>query len=134
MKISLIRLVIVSSVVWSGLVFSTPGMAAEDIVISDDSLHIRTLAASCAACHGTQGNAVGNNQSTETLTLAGLGREHIAQRLMDFRTGARTSTVMHHHAKGLTVDEINQLADYFSHQPVVKRYAPQAQSLKAVAK
>ncbi len=125
MKTSLIKLSLISS-----LVLPVFGFAAEDIILSGSSPHIQTLAASCAACHGTQGNAVGNNQPDETLTLAGASREHLVERLMAFRSGTRTSTVMHHHAKGLTVDEINQLADYFSRQRVVKRYPPQSQQLK----
>ncbi len=126
MKTSLIKLSLISS-----LALPNVGIAAEDISFSDNTSHIRTLAASCSACHGTQGNAVGNNHPDETLTLAGASREHVVQRLMEFRSGTRTSTVMHHHAKGLTVDEINQLGDYFSRQKVVKRYPPQSQQLKA---
>lgn len=127
MKTSLSKYLIISSLVLPNL-----GMAAEDIVISGNPLHIRTLAASCSACHGTQGNAVGDNKSGETLTIAGLSREHIVQRLMAFRSGARHSTVMHRHARGLTLEEIDHLADYFSRQTVAKRYSPQPQQLKAV--
>ncbi len=115
----------------SSLALPNIGMAAEDFILLETSTHIRTLAASCAACHGTNGNAVGdNNKDTETLSLAGLKSSHIAQRLMDFRTGARNSTVMHHHATGLTLEEINHLADYFSHQKPVKHFSPKPQPLK----
>jgi sulfide dehydrogenase cytochrome subunit len=74
--------------------------------------HIRVLAASCAACHGTDGNSVGG-----TPVLAGLDRTHFILQMQAFRSGERSSTVMHHHAKGLTPDEIEQLAGYFSAQP-----------------
>ncbi len=74
--------------------------------------HIRTLAASCAACHGTNGNSTGG-----TPVLAGLERNHFVMQMQQFRSGARASTVMHHHARGLTELEIEQLADYFSAQP-----------------
>lgn len=126
MKTLLIKLSLISS-----LVLSDSGIAAEDIIFSGGSPHIKTLAASCAACHGTQGNAVGNNQPNETLTLAGVDREHLVERLMAFRSGTRTSTVMYHHARGLTLEEIKQLGDYFSQQKVEKRYPPQSQQLKA---
>lgn len=126
MKNLLLRTLLISS-----LVLPNIGIAAEDIVFLETSTHVRTLAASCAACHGTNGNAAGNNNSaTETLSLAGLESSRIAQRLMDFRTGARKSTVMHHHAKGLSLEEINQLADYFSHQKPVKHFSPKPQPLK----
>lgn len=73
--------------------------------------HIRVLAASCAACHGTDGNSVGG-----TPVLAGLDRIHFKLQMQAFRTGERSSSVMHHHAKGLAAEEIEQLADYFAAQ------------------
>ena len=69
------------------------------------SPHIQVLSASCAACHGTNGNSVGG-----TPVLAGLGRAHFIAQMMAFRTGERSSTVMHRHAKGLTQEEISDLA------------------------
>ena len=74
--------------------------------------HIRVLAASCAACHGTNGNSVGG-----TPVLAGLHPEHFSSQMQAFKSGQRASTVMHRHAKGLTDSEIVQLAEYFYEQP-----------------
>lgn len=74
--------------------------------------HLRVLAASCAACHGTGGNSVGG-----TPVLAGLDRSHFAMQMQAFRSGERASTVMHRHAKGLTEAEIEHLADFFAAQP-----------------
>ncbi|MFZ9643374.1 MAG: c-type cytochrome, partial [Candidatus Methylopumilus sp.] len=42
---------------------------ADEAVLND--AHIQTLAASCAACHGSQGNSVGG-----TSVLAGLDASH----------------------------------------------------------
>lgn len=81
--------------------------------------HIRVLAASCAACHGSNGNSVGS-----TPVLAGIARNQFLERMQGFRDGSRSSTVMHHHAKGLTPEEITQLADYFAAQPRVPGAAP----------
>jgi len=126
MRTLFLNLILISSL-------SLPNLAAagEDIVFSSPP-HIRTLAGSCAACHGTNGNAAGNNAEYETKTLAGLESAYIVQRLTDFRSGARSSTVMHRHAKGLTTEEINQLADYFSRQKVIKNTPPKSQTLKVV--
>jgi len=77
-----------------------------------DSSHIKVLAASCAACHGTNGNSVGG-----TPVLSGLDKSHFIRQMQSFRDGSRDSTVMHHHAKGLTTEEIERLADYFSVEP-----------------
>jgi cytochrome c553 len=71
--------------------------------------HLRVLAASCAACHGPDGNSVGG-----TPVLAGLDRQYFLTQMHAFRQGERPSTVMYRHAKGLTEAEIEQLADYFA--------------------
>ena len=81
------------------------------LAASAESGHIRVLAASCAACHGTDGNSVGG-----TPVLAGLDRIHFMLQMQTFSSGERNSTVMHSHAKGLSRDEIEQLADYFASQ------------------
>lgn len=77
---------------------------------------ITTLAASCAACHGPMGNSLGG-----TPTLAALNKTYFIQRMQGFKSGTLPSTVMHHHAKGLTDDEITALAGYFAALP---RLAP----------
>lgn len=79
---------------------------------------VTTLAASCAACHGPQGNSQG-----ATPTLAALNQDYFIQRMQGFKDGSVPATVMHHHAKGLTSDEITALAAYFASQP---RLAPTA--------
>ena len=90
------------------MVFTNINAMADD----EASPHIQVLSASCAACHGTNGNSVGG-----TSVLAGLDRSHFVAQMMAFRTGERSSTVMHRHAKGLTLEEVNDLADYFATQP-----------------
>lgn len=75
------------------------------------SIHTHVLASSCAACHGTNGNSVGG-----TPVLAGLNAEHFTRQMHAFKSGERSSTVMHHHARGLTEQEIIELADHFSRQ------------------
>lgn len=74
--------------------------------------HIQVLASSCAACHGTGGNSLGSMP-----VLAGLDAGYFTQQMMAFKSGERASTVMHHHAKGLTQEEIGLLAEHFSRQP-----------------
>lgn len=109
--------------------FATTAKAAE-VLSSIDNLsntpHIRTLAASCAACHGTNGNAAAGNT-----VLAGMDANYFITQMLAFKDGGRPATVMHHHAKGLNVDEINLLANYFSQQKRVVNVAPMSQQLKA---
>jgi cytochrome c553 len=102
-------------------VFGVNAYADENLLTSS---HIQTLAASCAACHGSQGNSVGG-----TSVLAGLDASHFVLQMMAFRNGSRSSTVMHRHAKGLTVEEINDLAIYFAQQKRVTALIPPNQRL-----
>ena len=78
---------------------------------AQNAVHIRSLAASCAACHGTNGKAAAQSGSA---TLAGMDKQQLSSKLMAFKSGAANATVMHRHAKGLTDEEIEGLAAYFS--------------------
>ena len=69
------------------------------------------LAANCANCHGTTGNALGAMPS-----LAGQPRAHIVDQLKAFRDGKRPATIMHQLSKGYTDQQIDLIADHFSRQ------------------
>lgn len=99
------------------------GLLSPIISSAADAVHIRALAASCAACHGTEGSAVmpqssKSGDSGRIAALAGMDKAEIQTKLLKFKSGERQATVMHRHAKGLTEDEITALADYFSAQPL----------------
>jgi sulfide dehydrogenase cytochrome subunit len=115
----------------SAILLSNASLALAAEVVSStashsDTPHIRTLAASCAACHGTNGNALQGNA-----VLAGMDGGKFIESMLAFKDGSRPATVMHRHAKGLHVDEINLLADYFSTQKRVPSQAPPTQTLGA---
>lgn len=74
-----------------------------------DALQVRGLAASCAGCHGTTGQAQEGMES-----LAGASREELQRKLLDFKNGKKPATVMHQLAKGYTDAELVALASYFS--------------------
>lgn len=74
-------------------------------------LQQRALAANCAHCHGTDGRAV---EGESTARLAGVPREQLRRQLLDFRSGARPSTVMQQIARGYTDAQIESLAAYFA--------------------
>lgn len=88
-------------------------LALANLAYAEENVHIRTLAASCAACHGTNGNS-----QSITPVLAGLDAQYFSTQMLAFKNGdrANSSTVMHHHASGLTEVEINALANFFSAQ------------------
>ena len=76
-----------------------------------DPLQIRSMAASCASCHGTNGVALGGMDS-----LAGKPKEELLKKLMDYKTGTKPATIMNQLSKGYTDEQLTQLAAYFSAQ------------------
>ncbi|MBX3620738.1 MAG: c-type cytochrome [Rhizobacter sp.] len=81
---------------------------------ADTSLATRSLAATCAACHGTDGAAV---SGAGIKALRGLDRQYIVDELNAFRNGTRPATVMQQIAKGYTPAQIDTLAAYFAGLP-----------------
>jgi cytochrome subunit of sulfide dehydrogenase len=79
-----------------------------------EALYVRSLAATCANCHGTNGNAV---QGSAVVGLAGMPRDTMLQQLKAFRDGTRPATVMHQIVKGFSEPQLQQIAGYFAAQP-----------------
>jgi cytochrome c553 len=76
----------------------------------------RSLAATCANCHGTNGQARGDIKP-----LAGVSAGRIIAMLADFKSGAQPATVMHQIAKGYTDEQIRLIADYMAAQPAAAK-------------
>jgi cytochrome c553 len=90
-----------------GALSLSPGWA------QDSDRQARVWAASCAACHGTDGRTQGN----EVPPLAGRDADQLYRALIEFKTNQRpAATVMHQHAKGYTDDELRRIAQHFSRQ------------------
>lgn len=71
----------------------------------------RDLAASCAACHGTNGRSVGGFPM-----LASLDKAYFVAQMKDFKSGARPATVMHQLSKGFTDEEFELMGSFFASQ------------------
>ena len=78
---------------------------------SPDPLQVRSWAASCSNCHGTNGRAEAGNES-----LAGANKDDIVKKMMDFKTGRKPATIMHQLAKGYSDEQIVAIAGYFAAQ------------------
>jgi sulfide dehydrogenase cytochrome subunit len=81
---------------------------------TQDALYVRSLAATCANCHGTNGRVT---QGSAVVGLAGMPRDAMLQQLQAFRDGTRPATVMHQIVKGYTEPQLQQIAGYFAAQP-----------------
>jgi cytochrome subunit of sulfide dehydrogenase len=76
----------------------------------------RNLAASCANCHGTNGQAKGDTVKP----LAGVSADKIVAALADYKSGAQPATIMHQIAKGYTDDQVKLIAAFFAAQRAQK--------------
>ena len=81
---------------------------------SADALYVRSLAANCSNCHGTNGRTTAGSAVPG---LAGMPRDYMLQQLQAFRDGTRPATVMHQITKGFTPAQLQQIAGYFAAQP-----------------
>jgi sulfide dehydrogenase cytochrome subunit len=99
---------------WLALLLSMFASGAQAQAIRDpQALQAASLAASCTACHGTQGRAVAGSAVPG---LAGQPASTLGEQMKAFKTGARTATVMPQIAKGYSDAQIEQLAAYFAAQ------------------
>jgi cytochrome c553 len=71
----------------------------------------RSLAATCANCHGTGGHSRGGVPS-----LAGQAKADIVQKMNEFRDGKRPATIMHQLAKGYTPEQVDAIAGWYAAQ------------------
>ena len=96
-----------------GLAAGLAGAAQAQNASPQEALYIKALAATCANCHGTAGNAV---PGAANVALAGLDKDYLSAQMKAFKSGARPATVMHQLAKGYSDAQIDSLAAYFAAQ------------------
>jgi cytochrome subunit of sulfide dehydrogenase len=94
---------------------ATIALVTANVSLAQDaqSLNIRSLAATCANCHGTNGKAT---EGSAVVTLAGMEKSYIVAQLKAFQSGVRPATIMHQLAKGYSDQQIEQIATYFAVQ------------------
>ena len=100
------RLLISMALAGSGLLLGTGAIASE--LTPEKKLQAASLAATCANCHGTNGQGVEGSVTG----LANLSVEYIKTNMIWFKTGQRPATVMHQLAKGYTDEQIDIIANY----------------------
>jgi cytochrome subunit of sulfide dehydrogenase len=92
-----------------------PALAGAQSPTPEAARAAQTLAANCANCHGTAGQAKGAMPS-----LAGQPKATIIEQMKAFRDGKRPGTIMPQLAKGYTDQQIELAADFFSRQPAAR--------------
>ena len=85
------------------------GLGLQQASAQADALQVRSWAAACANCHGTAGVAQPGMES-----LAGMPRDELAKKMLDFKAGRKPATIMHQLTKGYTDEQLQQLAAYFA--------------------
>jgi cytochrome c553 len=98
--------------VWAGVLALAAATAQAQTPAPNPHL-ARNLAATCANCHGTNGNALGEMKS-----LAGTSAERTIALMTFYKTTPQPEgvTIMHQIAKGYTDDQIKLIAGYFAAQ------------------
>jgi len=95
--------------------FSTIGVtsianASEDQKVGDAAKG-KELSASCAACHGADGNST----NPEWPKLAGQSEAYLIKQLTEYRSGKRKNAVMNGMAKGIKTDQdVLDIAAYYA--------------------
>lgn len=97
----------------ASLVFAVSASAQGNPAPDAGALYVRSLAATCANCHGTDGRPVAGSSVSG---LAGLEKEFFITQMKAFKAGTRPATVMHQLSKGYSDAQIDALASYFSAQ------------------
>ena len=89
-------------------------MAGPALAQDASALRARSLAATCAQCHGTDGRPP---PGAAMAALAGVPAAYLTEQMNAFKAGTRPGTVMPQLAKGYSDAQIAQLAAYFAQPP-----------------
>ena len=98
------------------LAASLLGLAGSAFAQADagkEALYVKSLAATCANCHGTNGKAV---EGSSVVSIAGLDKAYLVTQMKAFKAGTRPATIMHQLSKGYSDAQIEMLATYFAAQ------------------
>ena len=98
------------------LAASLLGLAGSAFAQTDagkEALYVKSLAATCANCHGTNGRAV---EGSSVVSIAGLDKAYMIAQMKAFKDGTRPATIMHQLSKGYSDAQIETLATYFAAQ------------------
>ncbi len=98
---------------WSSLIVAgfLTAVSSHSFAQVADPLQVRSWAAGCANCHGTNGVAQPGMES-----LAGANKDELLKKMLDFKSGRKPATIMHQLAKGYSDEQLAAIAGYFAAQ------------------
>lgn len=102
---------------------STSAVWAADAELKGDAAAGKTKSATCAACHGMDGNST----NPEWPKLAGQNEQYLYKQLMDFKEQRRINASMAPMVAPLTPQDMADLAAYFASQAGTPGQADQTQ-------
>ncbi len=108
------RAVLASTLLASTLLALMAGSATAAEDRDTARARLASLASTCAACHGTDGRVPAGSPIPG---LAAKPAALLAQQMRDYRSGARSGTIMPQLARGYSDDQIDRLAEWFARQP-----------------
>ena len=107
----------------SGAAGQDAALAAEAAAASEQPPDARTLAATCAACHGDDGNSV----APAYPSIAGQNARYLARQMRLIRDGERPAPLMAGQLDGRSDEDLAALAAYYAEQtPRVGQADPEA--------
>ena len=95
----------------SGFAAAALALVASAAQAQTDPLQVRSWAAACANCHGTNGHAQTGNEP-----LAGGNKDEMLKKLLDFKRGAKPATIMHQLSKGYSDEQLAAIVSWFAAQ------------------
>jgi len=100
--VKLKKIIAIASVAALGVAYANQPAQAQ---MASDEVLVNT----CFSCHGTDGKSSGDMP-----TIAGKSASYISNKMMDFRSGKKPSTVMMRITKGFSDAELKAIANFFS--------------------
>ena len=106
-------------IVFAATVFSIGQFAGARLAHGADA-PVGLLAATCAGCHGPDGNSSG----PATPTIARMSPIYFILAMDEYRQGVRNSTIMARIARGYSLAEIQAMAQWFGSRPLRPNVQP----------
>lgn len=97
--------------VTTSLALTIGGVHAQTAGSTVGPSQVRSWAAACASCHGTDGRAL---PGAAVPGLAGRPAAYLTERMKAFKASGENVTIMHQIAKGYTDEQIAHLSAYFA--------------------